>query len=618
MQLMKVGFSKTVLFYISAVLIWFKVYLVHRIGFDLPVKGWYQEMILWFSPVSSVLLLLALGSLVFRRLSSGAAAVAASFVSGFLLLANLVYYRFFNDFITLPVLLQSTQLGELGQSILHLLRPSDALIFADTFILLALSLRHQLPGRALSGTYIVSMFTLAVIVFGVNWVMAEQVRPDLLIRTFDRHYVVKSIGAINYQLYDAIVNARMEARKAISGNESLSSVQSVMENDPKDLPDPKRFGSAKGRNVFLISLESFQSFMLGKSAGGQEITPFMNDLLKHSYFFENFYQQTGQGKTSDAEFIIDTMLYPLPRGAVYFTHSGNTFHSIPEQLKEMGYYTAVFHGNNKSFWNRDIMYKTMGYQRFFSAADYRVTEENSIGWGLKDIPFFEQSVDIAQSLPQPFFAKLITLTNHFPFTLNQEDRFIPPYTSSSPTLNKYLLTVRYTDEALKRFFEKVKAAGLYDNSIFVLYGDHGGISKKHRNAMAQFLGKDKLTAFDDVQLQRVPLIIHVPGEEGAKMNTVAGQIDVKPTLLHLLGIETVRGPGFGHDLFALNRPQLTVLRNGSFITEDYIFTGNSCYDKKTGEKTDARVCEAVRQKAANQLRASDKIIYGDMMRSRKQ
>lgn len=607
-----------VFFYLSAVLIWIKIYLVHRFGFDLPVKGWYQELILGISPASSVLLLLALGSLALRRFSSGAAAVAASFGAGCLLLANLVYYRFFNDFITMPVLLQSTQLGELGQSILYLIRPLDALVFADTLVLLALALRRRFPIGVPNRFHIAAMLSSAIVLFGINWVMAEQVRPDLLLRTFDRHYVVKSIGAINYQIYDAIVNARMEARKALSGHERLSSIQSAMEQAPKDSLDPNMFGLAKGRNVFLISLESLESFVLEKSFGDQVITPFMNDLLKHSYTFENFYQQTGQGKTSDAEFIIDTMLYPLPRGAVYFTHSGNTFHSIPEQLKESGYYTAVFHGNNKTFWNRDIMYRTMGYQRFFSASDYDVTKENSIGWGLKDIPFFEQSVDMAQSLPQPFFAKMITLTNHFPFTLNKEDQFIAPFTTSSSTLNRYLLTVRYTDEALKRFFEKVKAAGLYHNSIFVLYGDHGGISKKHYKAMAQILGKEKLTAFDDVQLQRVPLIIHIPGKEGSKMSTVGGQIDVKPTLLHLLGLEPVRGLGFGHDLFAKNRQQIAVLRNGTVITEDYIFAGSSCYDKKTGEKTDAGMSGLIREKAANQLKASDKIIYGDMMRTRKQ
>ncbi|MFP3490372.1 hypothetical protein R0K20_22500, partial [Staphylococcus sp. SIMBA_130] len=83
---------------------------------------------------------------------------------------------------------------------------------------------------------------------------------------------------------------------------------------------------------------------------------FLNDLIDESYYFPNFYHQTAQGKTSDSEFILENSLYGLPSGAVFFTHSGNEYNASPEILSENGYYNAVFHANNKSFWNRDVMY----------------------------------------------------------------------------------------------------------------------------------------------------------------------------------------------------------------------------------------------------------------------
>lgn len=98
----------------------------------------------------------------------------------------------------------------------------------------------------------------------------------------------------------------------------------------------------------------------------------------------------------------------------------------------------------------------MKYDRFFSMTDYNITEENSVGWGLKDIPFFEQSVQHLKTLPQPFYTKFITLTNHFPFELGEEDKMVPEYTSNSRTLNRYFPTVRYMDEALKVFIEQLK------------------------------------------------------------------------------------------------------------------------------------------------------------------
>ncbi|MBL2468676.1 hypothetical protein ELJ42_30300, partial [Klebsiella pneumoniae] len=75
--------------------------------------------------------------------------------------------------------------------------------------------------------------------------------------------------------------------------------------------DKNLFGAAKGKNVILISMESTQNFVINKKINGKEITPFLNEFIKDSFYFDNFYHQTGQGKTSDAEFIVENSLYPL-------------------------------------------------------------------------------------------------------------------------------------------------------------------------------------------------------------------------------------------------------------------------------------------------------------------
>lgn len=162
-----------------------------------------------------------------------------------------------------------------------------------------------------------------------------------------------------------------------------------------------------------------------------------------------------------------------------------------------------------------MMYDSLGYQRFYDSDEYKVSERNSINWGLNDKSFFKQSIAHLKGMPEPFYAKFITLTNHFPFTLNEADRSLEPYDSNSKTLNRYFPTVRYTDEALERFIGDLKRDGIYENSIIVLYGDHYGISENHNYAMSQFLGKE-ITPFESIQLQRVPLIIHVPGQKGKR------------------------------------------------------------------------------------------------------
>ena len=606
-------FNRNAFLYSGLFAIWLKSYLVQRFGFSLPISGWKQELMMIVNPMASVLVI-ALGCMLALRGRLRPALVAAAFATSALLFADLVFYRFFNDFLTLPALLLSDHMNDLWESVYDLLQPGDALVFADGLALAAIAWGWKPKVVPWNRLKMIAALSLAGVLLSFNYSMAESVRPELLTRAFDRQIMVRSIGAYNYHLYDAVVSARMGSRKALAGKPDFAEAVRYLESLPPDGVDPATFGLARGRNVFLISLESLQSFMLDRRIDGQEVTPFLNKLRKESFSFDNFYHQTAQGKTSDAEFMIDTSLYPLPTGAVFFTHAQNAYHSLPKTLKQNGFTPVAFHANGPSFWNRGRMYGTLGYDRFYSVNDYVVDETNQIGWGLSDVAFFEQTVAMARRLPQPFFAKLITLTNHYPFELDAANRLMPEYTSKSKTLNRYIPTVRYLDMAVEKFFEAVKAEGLYERSMFVLYGDHYGISPKHNKAMAQLLGKEKITPFDTVELQRVPLLIHIPGVSGRAMRTVSGQVDLYPTILHLLGIRPSERFYFGRDVFARNRPEFVVFRDGSFVTDKLVYTKNACYDKATGEAVDGAACEPLKQEALERLETSDSIVYGDLLR----
>lgn len=589
------------------------MYLVQRFAFDLPVSGSDQEWILLMNPLGSVLALAVVCMLLFRR-RLAAALCALSFLTSLLLFADLVFFRFFNDFLTIPVLLQSDHMQDLGDSLVHLVMPADALVFGDAVLLLLISSRVSETVKPWPAYGICIAIAATIAMLTANYTMAEKIRPELLTRAFDRQLMVKNIGALNYHLYDAVVNARMGSMKAFAKPADLATVERTFASLAPDRSDPAMFGIAKNRNVVLVSLESLQSFVLERDIGGHELTPFLNSLLKDSFYFENFYHQTGQGKTSDAEFMIDTSLFPLPTGAVYFTHAHNTYHALASQLRRSGYATAAFHANDPSFWNRGQMYPAMGIERFYSLRDYVVTPETSVGWGLDDVSFFEQSVALASRLPEPFFGKFVTLTNHYPFELDDTRRRVPEFALGSRTLNRYLPTVRYLDEAVERLFAEAKRAGWYERSVFVLYGDHYGISTKHNKSMAKLLGKERLTSYDVAMLQRVPLIIHIPGVPGRRMTTVAGQIDIKPTLLHLLGLQAEDRKYFGHDLFDPQREPFVVFRDGGFVTDRLLYTRNVCYDKQTAVPIETAACKRHKEIAASRLEASDAIVYGDLLR----
>ena len=114
---------------------------------------------------------------------------------------------------------------------------------------------------------------------------------------------------------------------------SLSKSNSYVQSNQPD-PSEEMFGAAEGKNLIVVTLESLQSFVINEEMNGQTVTPFLNELTKDddTIYFPNFYHQTGLGKTSDSEFLLENSLYPLSGGAVFFTHSGNTYNSMAESL----------------------------------------------------------------------------------------------------------------------------------------------------------------------------------------------------------------------------------------------------------------------------------------------
>ncbi|MED3383463.1 MULTISPECIES: LTA synthase family protein [Bacillus] len=613
----KTFFSKISFMLIAILLMWLKTYAVYKTSFHIKIDNLTQEFILFINPLSFLLLIFGL-SLFLKGKNRNRYIIAMSCLVTFVLLANMVFYRFYNDFLTIPVLFQTSNMGDLGSSIGTLLELTDLLLAVDIAVLIWLHIRQKAFQSDIPSTKNerAAYFLFVASVYFFNLGLSEAERPQLLTRSFDREMLVKNISLFNFHIYDGVLQSKQSAQRALADSNSLTEIENYVTANAKDA-NKRLFGAAKGRNVILVSLESTQSFVINEKLNGEEITPFLNDFIKQSYNFNNVYHQTGQGKTSDSEFIVDNSLYPLGRGAVFFTNAGNQYMAAPEILKNSGYYSAVLHANNKSFWNRDLMYDSFGYDSFFDINSYDVTDENSVGWGLKDKEFFEQSSELMKNLPQPFYTRLITLTNHFPFDLDEEDQLIDEYDSSSQTLNKYFPTVRYQDEALKRFIEKLKEDGLYDNSVIVLYGDHYGISENHNEAMGQFLGKE-ITPFEEVQLQKVPLVIHIPGITDKKpqtIETVGGQIDIRPTLMNLLGIDTKDQIQFGNDLLSDEKLDFTVLRDGSFITDQVVYTDGACYDKETGKPLEeTKQCEAFADKAKQELSLSDEIIYGDLLR----
>lgn len=181
------------------------------------------------------------------------------------------------------------------------------------------------------------------------------------------------------------------------------------------------------------------------------------------------------------------------------------------------------------------------------------------------------------------------------------------------------------DQAVQQFYDYLKKSGLYDKSIIVLYGDHYGISGIDNKAFAPYVGYngDTLNSYDTTMLQRTPFMVDIPGQtSGHIINTYVGQLDVMPTLEHLLGIDTKKYVQFGQDMFASGRQDFVALRNGGFVTPTITqpSLNGSFYDTQTGlqiEKLNAQQEQYVKetkQKVSDLLKASDKLNNQNLLR----
>lgn len=608
-------------FLLTVLAVSIKTYFAYYIDLSLGVKGIVQNLILLMNPYSLVALILSV-FLFIKGKKTYWFVFIGGFLLTFLLYANVVYFRFFSDFITFSTLNQVSNVESMSGALWSSFEWYDFIYFIDTFIFLYILLfkKDTLSNKSFKKKYVPVLMGVSVSLFFLNLAFAETDRPELLTRTFDHKYLVKYLGPYNFTVYDGVKTIQNNQQKALASSDDLAKVQSYTKTKYA-APNGATFGIAKEKNVIKIHLESFQTFLINFKVNGEPVTPFLNSLAsgKEDFiYYDNFFHQTGQGKTSDSELTMDNSIYGLPQGSAYSLKGDNTYQSLPAIMhQKQGYSTSVMHGDYKTFWNRDQIYKHFGIDKFYDASYYDMSEKNLENLGLKDKEFFTESIPFLKQEKQPFYSHLITLTNHYPFTIDKSEATIDSPNTGNPTVDGYVQTARYLDEAVKQFITDLKKQGLYDKSVIVIYGDHYGISENHNKAMGELLGEE-ITPTKFMDLQRTGLFLKVPGIPGKVDHTYAGQVDVAPTILHLLGIDSKPYVMFGTDLMSKGHKDTVVFRNGDFINPKYKSINGVFYDNKTNlpleNEVQKKEATTIKRSVEKELEMSDSLLNGDLLR----
>lgn len=519
-------------------------------------------------------------------------------------LINSIYYHYYSSFVSVALLSNLVYAKDVGNAIFeNVLKPVD-LIYIWCPIAFYLSYYFLNKKKYFSKELNLNKKTVKKFIITAlsTWALAAIIMPlgawGSFYKLWNRESVVINYGIYMYQINDIVQSISPRINTAFGRDKAYKETKDYYEENKYTKVENEYTNIFEGKNVIVIHAESMQEFAMELTFNGKEVTPNLNKLSKEGIFFNNFYSQVGVGTSSDAEFTFNTSLMPSTKGTVFVNFFDREYISIPKLLKEKGYYTYSMHANTGEFWNRNIMHKSLGYDKFYSKDSYVIDE--TIGLGLSDKSFFSQSVNIMEKIKategEPFYATLIMLSNHTPFS---DLELMPEYQTTidvelnnqtitreylnNTKLGNYIRSVHYADEAIGEFINKLDSEGLLDNTVLVIYGDHDArMDKDDFNLLYNYdpindriknESDEGYVSFNDYNYElnrKVPFIIWTKDKEFNKtVSTPMGMIDVLPTLGNMLGIHS--DYQLGNDVFNLKDNIVTFI-DGSYLTSNIYYS----------------------------------------------
>lgn len=291
-------------------------------------------------------------------------------------------------------------------------------------------------------------------------------------------------------------------------------------------------------NVVLVIMESFSARFVGACGSPQSRTPQFDALARDGVLFDHAFS----GGTHTHQGVFCSLLsFPNLPGYEYLMDNvvGNQpFLSLPAILKREGYQSIFLYNGNLSWDNMYGFFRKQGIERFIGSKDYVNPIMRDRVWGVTDQDVFDRANKEFEALDKngPFFGIVLTLSNHVPFDIPEPAPF--ERTTDMGELNKRIDGIRYADWAIGRFMEEARRLRYFENTLFVFVADHG------------FHVPPKLTEAH-VLFHHVPLLFYSPllPEKGLVIHSAAGQVNIVPSILGLLGITSPRAC-WGRNLFS--------------------------------------------------------------------
>ena len=371
-------------------------------------------------------------------------------------------------------------------------------------------------------------------------------------------HIVREVGLIGYVLYDV-------------GTYVAHSFDDIDDVDPepfntfltarRDALALAPTGPPNHKNVVFLQLESIDLSAVDAQHGGEAVMPFTTGLRDRTWWCDNSMDQTGMGRSADAHILVLMGQIPIQNQAIFTRYDLSAARSLPKILNGEGYRTFSLEGYQAEFWRWKVNHQRLGYQESYSMTELDTTEK--LGWGVSDRSVVEQAMNKMKDGDKPFFAHIVLLTHHHPFTAVRESLG----GSDQGIVNDYLIGARYVDSVIQSLFEGLETRGLLSNTVVAVFSDHdSGVQRE----LAEHFGH----AFNEANVnERIPLFVWVGGDH-KQITKPVGLQDLAPTVLQQLGIgipTSFVGIPLDHetsDVLLQNRTRVRRLDDGVPVVED--------------------------------------------------
>lgn len=304
-------------------------------------------------------------------------------------------------------------------------------------------------------------------------------------------------------------------------NQHLSPIHFMDEEKAFQLVQPikhfEREKDFKAKNVVFIILESFSREFTGLGPG-KSYTPFLDSLMNHSYVFTNAFAN-GLHSAEGIPAIFSGLPSLMSESFSVSAYSTNNLTSLPSLLQPLGYHSAFFHGASNGSMNFDVYAKSAGFDQYFGRSEYNNDKDFDGSWGIFDEPFLQFFADKMKQQKEPFINAVFTVTSHSPYPI--PEKYKNRFKNDGLEVQS---TILYTDYALQQFFNTVKDAKWFQNTLFIITADH---CSPMASSDYYAVGTGRY---------EIPILFFCPNDPSlvGKDSTLMQQIDILPTVLDYL------------------------------------------------------------------------------------